>query len=161
MTTKQLRATAISVENGGNVSRAMIEAGYSPATAKNPSKLTNSKAYRSIYDPILKKNKVTIDKYIKNIGEAMDASKVTVIGKGDDAFAEVTPDHMTRLAGNKQAERFLFKDSNSNDPASIQGLTEAINNNVDEVELTQLVFRKQGTSEPVEQEKGTSHNIES
>lgn len=30
------------VENGGNVSRAMIEAGYSPNTAKTPQKLTQS-----------------------------------------------------------------------------------------------------------------------
>ena len=36
------------VENGGNMSKAMIDAGYSPNTAKTPQKLTNSKGFKSI-----------------------------------------------------------------------------------------------------------------
>jgi len=36
------------VENGGNVSKAMREAGYSKKTAINPKKLTESKAYQEI-----------------------------------------------------------------------------------------------------------------
>ncbi len=39
---KQKKALEIMVENGGNASRAMIDAGYSINTAKNPSKLTSS-----------------------------------------------------------------------------------------------------------------------
>ncbi len=42
MTIKQRVALNKMVENGGNVSRAMIEAGYSPNTAKTPKKLTES-----------------------------------------------------------------------------------------------------------------------
>ena len=45
MTVKQSRAINNLVENGGNVSRAMREAGYSPKTAKNPRKLTDSRAW--------------------------------------------------------------------------------------------------------------------
>ena len=45
-TTKQKRAIARMVENGGNVSRAMLEADYSPATANTPQKLTESKGYK-------------------------------------------------------------------------------------------------------------------
>lgn len=44
-TLKQQKAINNAVENGGNVSRAMIDAGYSPATAKNPDKLTKSSAW--------------------------------------------------------------------------------------------------------------------
>lgn len=44
-TIKQKRAIDKIVENGGNVSRAMIEVGYSPATAKTPQKLTESKGW--------------------------------------------------------------------------------------------------------------------
>lgn len=41
------------VENGGNVSKAMIEAGYSPNTAKTPSKLTNSDGYAELMESYL------------------------------------------------------------------------------------------------------------
>lgn len=47
-TTKQLKAASILVENGGNVSRAMIESGYSENTSKTPSKLTKSKGFAEI-----------------------------------------------------------------------------------------------------------------
>ena len=52
-TRKQKLAVAKMVENGGNASRAMIEAGYSPATAKNPDKLTNSSGYAELMDVFL------------------------------------------------------------------------------------------------------------
>lgn len=40
------------VENGGNVSKAMRDAGYSAKTAVTPSKLTESVAYKAIADLI-------------------------------------------------------------------------------------------------------------
>lgn len=36
------------VENGGNIGKAMIAAGYSPATAKTPQKLTESKGWQEL-----------------------------------------------------------------------------------------------------------------
>lgn len=50
MTTRQKDAAQKMVENGGNASRAMRDAGYSPATAKTPSKLTASKGFRQVMD---------------------------------------------------------------------------------------------------------------
>lgn len=52
-TSKQDKALKLLVENGGNmpVSKAMEEAGYSPATAKTPKKLTESQAYKSFFPP--------------------------------------------------------------------------------------------------------------
>lgn len=44
-TLKQEKALEKLVENGGNVSRAMMEVGYSPNTAKTPQKLTESKGF--------------------------------------------------------------------------------------------------------------------
>ncbi len=52
MTSKQVCATQKMVENGGNASKAMIDAGYSSATAKNPSKLTRSKGYLQMLDDL-------------------------------------------------------------------------------------------------------------
>lgn len=45
MTYKQKLAASKMVENGGNLGKAMLEAGYSKAMAKNPYKLTRSKGW--------------------------------------------------------------------------------------------------------------------
>lgn len=50
MTIKQKEALHNVVENGGNISKGMREAGYSNNTAKNPNKLTNSKAWKDLLD---------------------------------------------------------------------------------------------------------------
>jgi len=50
---KQQRAIDNVVENGGNISKGMRDAGYSIETAKNPSKLTNSRAWREIMEEYL------------------------------------------------------------------------------------------------------------
>lgn len=47
-TIKQKKAIKIMGENGGVVSAAMIAAGYSPATAKNPEKLTKSQGFKTL-----------------------------------------------------------------------------------------------------------------
>lgn len=53
-TAKQKKAMEILVENGGNnVGKAMIEAGYTPATAKTPQKLTESKGWQELVEEYL------------------------------------------------------------------------------------------------------------
>ena len=52
-TERQKKAVELIVEKGGNVSGAMREAGYSPATAKTPQKLTESDGYRELMDAYL------------------------------------------------------------------------------------------------------------
>lgn len=49
-TSKQKAAIAKVMENRGNVSRAMLDAGYSPATAKNPKNLTESDGWKELMD---------------------------------------------------------------------------------------------------------------
>lgn len=49
-TVKQQQAFEKVVENGGNVSRAMIDVNYSPNTAKTPQKLTESKGWKELCD---------------------------------------------------------------------------------------------------------------
>ena len=52
-TNKQKAAFDKSLENGGVISQAMIEAGYSPATAKTPQKLTESKGFQELVEKYL------------------------------------------------------------------------------------------------------------
>lgn len=49
-TIKQKKALNKIVENGGNVSQAMIQAGYSLKTAKTPKKLTDSLGFQDLCD---------------------------------------------------------------------------------------------------------------
>ena len=48
VTLRQRKAVDLIVENGGNVSRAMIGAGYSKQTAKTPQKLTESQGFKEL-----------------------------------------------------------------------------------------------------------------
>lgn len=50
VTIRQKKALNKIVENGGNVSKAMRDVGYSPATAENPSKLLDSKGFMQLMD---------------------------------------------------------------------------------------------------------------
>lgn len=52
-TYKQKIVASKLAENGGNIGRAMIAAGYSKATAKTPQKLTRSKGWQQLVDKFL------------------------------------------------------------------------------------------------------------
>jgi hypothetical protein len=51
-TIKQKKALNRIVENRGNVSKSMIEAGYDETTAKNPKNLTESKGWQELISKI-------------------------------------------------------------------------------------------------------------
>lgn len=92
-TQKQAKALQNIVENGGNVSKAMIDAGYSPATAKTPSKLTRSKSFLKV----MEQAGITDEKLSEVIKEGLEANKVIVMGKDSgESFVDITPDHPTR-----------------------------------------------------------------
>lgn len=88
MTIKQKKAIEYVVESGGKkpIGQAMIEAGYDPTTAKNPSKLTESEAWKE-----LMKTYLPDDKLLKKHDEALEATK------WNDFTGEREEDHTTRL----------------------------------------------------------------
>lgn len=55
-TIKQKLVASKIVENGGNMGQAMVAAGYSPATAKTPKKLTQSKGWTELMKEFLPDN---------------------------------------------------------------------------------------------------------
>ena len=90
---RQTKALANLVENGGNVSKAMIDAGYSAATAHTPAKLTQSQAFQHF----MQEAGVTDQKLVQVIKEGLEANKVVVMGKdSQESFVDVQPDHPTR-----------------------------------------------------------------
>jgi hypothetical protein len=71
-TIMQRKAMKIALENGGNVSGAMREAGYSPAVAKNPHKLKESPGWQEL----MKKAGLDDNSLLKNHKELMDQKKM-------------------------------------------------------------------------------------
>lgn len=101
-TLKQKKAIKNIVENHGNISRGMLEAGYDPTTAKNPKNLTTSKAWIQLMEDY-----ISDDKLLKKHNEALEATKPIgaqilidkngqVISKENEGMIEV-PDQVTRL----------------------------------------------------------------
>ena len=52
-TIKQKKAVDRIIENRGNISKSMVEAGYTKATAKNPSNLTKSDGFQELMEEFL------------------------------------------------------------------------------------------------------------
>lgn len=130
-TVKQAKAMEIIENNHGiAVGKAMELAGYSKASAKNPKNLTRAKAVTGL----AKSAGVTIEQYMKNIGEAM------VADKQNNFTGEITPDYALRLSANKQAREFLNIEEDN--PQANPELLKAMSSDVDEIELNRLIFRK-------------------
>ena len=68
-TIKQRLATQRIVENGGNVSRAMLDVKYSPATAKTPQKLTESKGFKQLCDEMGLTDEFLTNALVEDIAE--------------------------------------------------------------------------------------------
>lgn len=98
-TMKQKAVMLDLLENTGKpIGQAMLDAGYSPATAKNPEELTESKGWKILMDEYLPDKDV-----LQAHKEGLKATKVIsalVVGKDADSktsdFIDV-PDHPTRL----------------------------------------------------------------
>jgi hypothetical protein len=87
----------------------------------------------------LERADINVQRPLKRIREALDADKI------DFKTGEVFADHSTRLKASAMALDLLgVKNAKTSEPNPTQNkeLLDAINNNVDEVELQKLVFRK-------------------
>jgi hypothetical protein len=81
-TERQKKAIDNMLENGGIVSRAMRDAGYTDATSKTPQKLTESKAYKEL-----------VEEAKRTIAEIMRS------GKKDDVRLKAAQDIVDRSEG--------------------------------------------------------------
>lgn len=143
MTTKQKTALDILVGNGGNVTQAMLQAGYSPNTANTPSKLTKAPAVQNELQRLLKKKGITLDKALQPIADGLTAIKMVVHGKNsEESWVDEIPDHGIRMQASDRALKLMNITKDKENPHSLEDLTKAIEDNVDEVELQRLVFKK-------------------
>jgi len=73
------------VENGGNMSKAMREAGYSESMAKNPQKLTRSKGFQELMD----KYGLDDTSLVKKHRELLESKKITRVTEKNGVKTEV------------------------------------------------------------------------
>lgn len=100
-TIKQQKAVANLVGNGGNVTKAMIDAGYSVATANTPQKLTESEYVQQLMREV---GLTDVDGF-KVLKEGLQATKAVVMGQeSQDSFVDVQPDFAVR---HKYLETFM------------------------------------------------------
>jgi len=66
-TMRQKKALEKIVENGGNVSKAMRDVGYSPETAKTPAKLLDSKGFMSLMDELGLTDNLIVESLVDDI----------------------------------------------------------------------------------------------
>lgn len=125
---------------GATPTAAVTAAGYSESMINTPQVVTNSATVQNELAPLLKKHNITLDRALKPISEALDATTVQIIGKGEDAFAEVVADLKTRLAGSDRALKLLnITQSKDAPPLDNGAIIEALRRG-DEVALRELVF---------------------
>ncbi len=107
-TIKQKIAIAKLVENGGNVNKAMVSAGYSRTTAKTPKKLTESLGWKELVEKYLSEEKLmkthlsllnssnwraranALDKAYKILGKYIKQVRFTTY----DEFADLTDEEL-------------------------------------------------------------------
>lgn len=84
-TFKQREAFDKSIDNRGNVSKSMIEAGYSLATAKNPSNLTESDGWKQLLDEYMPE-----DTLLRVGKEGLGANRYVqaIVGRDDNGQVE-------------------------------------------------------------------------
>ena len=78
-TKRQKNALNKIVENGGNVSKAMRDAGYSKETAKSPSKLLDSKGFMQLMDELGLTDDLIVSALVEDIS-AKKGNRVAELG---------------------------------------------------------------------------------
>lgn len=119
-TIKQKKAFKKIIENHGSVSAAMVEVGYTEASAKNPSNLTESKGFKELMAQelpdgyLLKKHRKLLDRLDKE-GEI----DVQAVSKGLDMAY--------KLGGNYSAEKHININVESEASPEIKALADKLN----------------------------------
>lgn len=148
MTLKQQKLVHNIIENNGNVSKSMLQAGYSKTSAHNPHLFTKSKKIQTELQKMLQKQGITLKKALKPIADGLEAEKQIVHGKDEDSFVDIVPDHPTRLKASSMALDLLgvkHKDMSVQPTFKSPELDKAITQG-DEIELQRIVFNKKDDS---------------
>jgi len=113
LTVKQKKFVKAYVEKDGNGQEA-VKAVYdvnSDAVASTiASENMRKPNVKFAIEQALEKHGITMDAAVAPIADGLKADKVSVTGLGDQAFAEVTPDHSVRLKASAMALKLMGAD---------------------------------------------------
>ncbi len=108
------------IAEGKTKRQSAIDAGYTGSletvqvTASKVLKKPNVQEALAI---ALEKYNITPDRTLQRVSEALDAEKVSIVGNGDQAMAEITADHTTRLSAVKIAHSLMNIGQDKDKPA--------------------------------------------
>lgn len=106
-------------------------------------RLSTNVNIQSVIQQELAKLDITPSKVIKVYAEAMQAVKVVIVGKDEDAFADVQPDHNTRMrAAEKLGDLLGMKVKLEDAPQLPTQLPPEVLASGDEIELQRAIFRR-------------------
>lgn len=134
LTVKEAKLVKAKAE-GKTVLEAANEAEYLP-NAKDETRRVE--ATRTLQKPHVKealhaemaKQGIDIASIVKPVKDGLVAEKVSIVGNGDQAMAEVTPDHSTRLKAVQIASKWMGVDAVS-EGGTTNNFVQIINNNKD------------------------------
>lgn len=109
LTVKQAKFVKAKVE-GKSGTQAYMEAygTKNKATAAvEASKTLNKPNIQEAFQQAMAAQGITIEKIVKPIADGLEAEKVHIVGNGDQAMAEVVPDHSIRLKASGMAQNIL------------------------------------------------------
>ena len=96
------------IAEGKKKYKAAVDAGYSPNSAGVIASETLRKPnIQEALQAELARQGITLEKIIKPIKDGLEAEKVHIVGNGDQAMAEITPDHSIRLKSSQMAQTLL------------------------------------------------------
>lgn len=133
-TIRQKQALAKMVENGGIISKAMEDVGYSSNTAHTPQKLTESKGWKELMDEYLpdsllvSKHNALLNKKEKLLRNNMSTKKVEVVDTGQIDTQAVSKglDMAYKLKGSYEPDKHKFSFEGTTDEELAKMLTERI-----------------------------------
>lgn len=105
-TLKQKLIVSKLVENGGNIGKAMVDVGYSPNTAKTPTKLTRSKGWQELMETAFPDEML-----IKVHKELLEASSLNYIQLPESEDDNVIKRDLTSISGVKIIDIRTYADS--------------------------------------------------
>ena len=101
------------------------EAGYSldsseKAMVANTDKTLKKPHVKAALERELKRQGITVEAIVRPVADGLKAEKVTIVGNGDQAMAEVTPDHNIRLRSTQIASKWMGLDQEVVNPGAAQ-----------------------------------------
>lgn len=117
LTVKEAKLAKAKAQGMTNV-EAYKEAGYSRNSSEttmeaNTRKVLARPPVQEAFREELARQGITVEAIIKPIADGLKAEKVSIVGNGEQAMAEVTPDHSIRLKSSQMAQTLMGVHKNS------------------------------------------------